>query len=59
MAAITVLSPQVSQEISAIARAERLGQLKGMRIGFVDNSKINADVFIARLGAGKGSEIVP
>lgn len=56
MPAITVFSPKVSDEISAIARAERLGQLKGMRIGFVDNSKINADIFIERLGARLSDE---
>jgi hypothetical protein len=31
--------------------ASRLAGVRGARIAFVDNSKVNADVFIGRIGA--------
>ena len=48
---ITVLNPRVLQKIPALAGAKRLAALKGAVVGFVDNSKQNADVFIERLRA--------
>ena len=41
--------PTVTDQVAAIAVAERLSELRGKRIGFVDNSKCNADIFIAQV----------
>ena len=51
MAAITILNPKVSQPVAPISGATRIADLKGAVIGFVDNSKQNADHFIERVGA--------
>jgi len=41
--------PTVSDQVLAIPVAQRLLQLRGKRLGFVDNSKCNADLFIKRV----------
>ena len=41
--------PTVPDDVPAIPLAQRLSELHGKRIGFVDNSKCNADLFIKRL----------
>lgn len=41
--------PTVTDMVAAIPVARRLCELRGKRVGFVDNSKCNADLFIARL----------
>ena len=46
-----LFEPTVTEEVPAIAVAPRLAVLAGKRIGFVDNSKCNADLFIARVAA--------
>ena len=46
---LTVLNPRVLHDIPAIKGTTRLSDLKGATIGFVNNSKLNADVFIERL----------
>jgi hypothetical protein len=46
---LTVLNPEVAQQITAIKGAARPGALKDIVVGFVDNSKLNADYFIERL----------
>jgi hypothetical protein len=51
MSRLTVLNPKVSQPVAKITGATRVADLKGAVIGFVDNSKQNADHFIARVGA--------
>ena len=50
MSRITILNPKVSQPVAKIAGAARIADLKGAVIGFVDNSKQNADHFIERVG---------
>jgi len=50
-----VFEPTVTDEVAAIAVARRLSGLGGKRIGFVDNSKCNADLFIRHL-AGELSD---
>jgi hypothetical protein len=50
-----VFEPTVTDEVAAIAVARRLPGLAGKRIGFVDNSKCNADLFIRHL-AGQLSD---
>jgi hypothetical protein len=46
---LTVLNPKVFQEIQVVNGARRLADLKGAVIGFVNNGKLNADIFIGRL----------
>ncbi len=50
MKSITILNPKVSQPVAAVSGAVRIADLKGAVIGFVDNSKQNADHFIERVG---------
>lgn len=45
----TVLNPKASQNTPPIQGSPRLAELNGAVIGFVDNSKVSADVFIDRL----------
>ena len=51
MSKITMLNPKVSQPVAKVTGAARVADLKGAVIGFVDNSKQNADHFIERVGA--------
>lgn len=46
MSHITVMNPKVSPPIERVTGAARIADLKGAVIGFVDNSKQNADHFI-------------
>jgi hypothetical protein len=43
------IEPTVTDQVAAIAVAPRLEELRGKRVGFVDNSKCNADLFIERI----------
>jgi len=43
------LEPVVTTEPAAVRPARALANLAGRRIAFVDNSKVNADLFLARL----------
>ena len=49
MKKVIVLNPNAKQEIAALTGARRLASLSGATVGFIDNSKQNADVFIERL----------
>jgi len=51
MSRITLMNPKVSQPVAPTTRAHRIAYLQGAVIGFVDNSKQNADHFIERVGA--------
>src|SRR5580700_3073562 len=51
MMATQLLEPTVTDQSPAIAAAQRLSGLRGKRLGFVDNSKCNADLFIQRLAS--------
>ena len=46
---VTVFNPHVTDEIAPVRTAAGLCELRGASIGFVDNSKVNADIFIGRL----------
>ena len=46
---LDLLEPTVVDRTPVIAGATRLSGLHGKRVGFVDNSKCNADLFIRRL----------
>jgi hypothetical protein len=48
----SLLDPVVAGEASPIPAAAELGGLGGKRLGFVDNSKLNADLFLSRLTRG-------
>src|SRR5580704_4060929 len=47
--AAQLLEPTVRDQSPAISAAQRLSDVRGKRLGFVDNSKCNADLFIQRL----------
>ncbi|MEQ8194326.1 MAG: hypothetical protein RIB59_07535 [Rhodospirillales bacterium] len=49
MSRVTILNPKVVTDDATITNAARLNALSDMRIGFVDNSKLNADIFIERV----------
>lgn len=46
---ITVMNPHIADHGVALALAPQLAQLKGARVAFVDNSKVNADLFLSRV----------
>jgi hypothetical protein len=50
MSKLTLLNPAVYQDVPPIAVAPQLAGVRGARVAFVDNSKVNADVFIGRIG---------
>ena len=49
MGELTVFNPRVVQREPRAALAHPLADLRGARIAFVDNSKVNADVFLGRV----------
>jgi hypothetical protein len=49
MGKLTVLDPMVPGDAEGAALAPHLASLRGARIAFVDNSKVNADVFLGRV----------
>jgi hypothetical protein len=53
---ITVLNPKAADDQILADPTERLASLDGAVIGFVDNSKLNADLFIQRVSAGLEKE---
>lgn len=51
MSKLAVLNPAVDDAKPPRAIAPQLANVRGARIAFVDNSKLNADVFIGRVSA--------
>ena len=49
MSHLTLLDPTVVPHVAAIDTAQRLTSLRGATVGFVNNSKVNVDLFISRL----------
>ena len=49
MPKLTVLNPAIFDAVTSAPTAPALSRLLGSRIGFVDNSKQNADLFLGRL----------
>jgi len=47
--ALELLEPTVADRPATFTGAPRLEDVRGKRLGFVDNSKCNADLFIKRL----------
>ena len=54
MLKLTILNPAVDDDTPPLAMAPQLAGVRGARIAFVDNSKVNADVFIGRIGTVLG-----
>lgn len=52
----TVLNPEARDDQPLAAPSERLASLDGAVVGFVDNSKLNADLFIDRVRDGLARE---
>lgn len=50
MTTMTVMNPLVAEARGEIALAPQLGALRNANIAFVDNSKVNADLFLSRIG---------
>ena len=46
---IFVLDPTAKANVQRYEKAARLEALEGKRIGFLDNGKPNADIFLARI----------
>jgi hypothetical protein len=49
MQTLTVLNPRVADNAAAAHLAPELASLDGAKIGFVDNSKVNADLFLSHV----------
>jgi hypothetical protein len=50
-----IFEPTVADQVVAVPLARRLSDLHGKRLGFVDNSKCNADRFIRRIAVQLGN----
>src|SRR4051812_32073177 len=49
MQKLTVLNPRVADAAVAARLAPQLASLQGAKIGFIDNSKVNADIFLSHV----------
>lgn len=49
MSTVTVINPCVAAAAENVPLAQPLSGLRGARIAFVDNSKVNADLFLGRV----------
>lgn len=49
MSQVTVINPCVAAAAASVPLAQPLPDLRGARIAFVDNSKVNADLFLGRV----------
>ena len=49
MPTLTILNPRVAERAAHTPIAPELEALRDMKIGFVDNSKVNADLFLSRV----------
>lgn len=49
MSTITVVNPRLAATTPAAPLARPLPDLRGARIAFIDNSKVNADLFLGRV----------
>jgi hypothetical protein len=50
MQKLTVLNPRSADDTVPAALAPQLASLAGAKIAFIDNSKVNADIFLSRIG---------
>lgn len=49
MSKINILNPTIQDNTPRIPLAPQLAALRNVRIAFVDNSKVNADIFLGRV----------
>ena len=49
MSTIEILSPVIHDDTPRLPLARELASLRAARIAFVDNSKVNADLFLSRV----------
>ncbi len=56
MATINIMNPVIYDDTPRLPLAPQLAALRNARIAFVDNSKVNADVFLARVKALLGEK---
>jgi hypothetical protein len=56
MSKIEILNPTIHDDTPRIPLAPQLAALRNARIGFVDNSKVNADIFLGRVKALLGEK---
>ena len=49
MPKLTILNPRVAERTAHTPIAPELAALRDMKIAFVDNSKVNADLFLSRV----------
>ena len=49
MSTLNILNPVIHDDTPRLPLAPQLTALRHARIGFVDNSKVNADVFLGRV----------
>ena len=49
MSKINILTPTIHDDTPRIPLAPQLAALRNARIAFVDNSKVNADIFLGRV----------
>lgn len=56
MSTINVLNPIIYDDTPRLPRAPQLAALRNARIAFVDNSKVNADIFLGRVKALLGEK---
>lgn len=56
MSTIRILNPTIHDDTPRIRLAPQLAALRNARIAFVDNSKVNADIFLGRVKALLGEQ---
>lgn len=56
MSKLAILNPAVREDTSPKTMAPQLAGVRGARVAFVDNSKVNADVFIGRISTLLGEQ---
>ena len=56
MSTIQILNPVIYDDMPRLPLAPQLAALRNARIAFVDNSKVNADIFLGRVKALLGEK---
>jgi len=56
MSTIQILNPTIYDDTQRLKLAPQLAALRNARIAFVDNSKVNADIFLERVKALLGEK---
>ena len=56
MSTVNILNPVIYDDTPRLPLAPQLAALRNARIAFVDNSKVNADIFLGRVKALLGEK---